>query len=155
MRGTLPALAGALLAGGCAVTADYDQARARETIWSKELAIYEARARGDLGVYLANASPRYLGWPPGWDQPSRLDKLRAGAVQMQGSNQEELTMEFADITFSGDAAVVYYDTHRTRLPTGEPVDQRFQIVHVWALENGEWKLLGAMGRTRPEALTSP
>ena len=73
----------------------------------------------------------------------------AGAAQVSGIDQEDLTMEFEAITFSGTTAVIYYGTHRTRMPDGEAVDQRFDIVHVWVREEGAWKLLGAMGRTKP------
>ncbi len=89
-----------------------------------------------------------MGWPPSWRTPSGLDLLRSAAAQMIGMDQEELTMEFEAITFSGTAAVIYYSTHRTRMPDGEAVDQRFDIVHVWSREEGAWKLLGAMGRTK-------
>ena len=98
--------------------------------------------------YVDNASEHYMGWPPGWPKPSGLDQLRAGVELMRGLDQEELAMEFGDITFSGSAAVIYYSTHRTRMPTGEAVDQRFDIAHVWAREGDEWRLLGALGRNR-------
>lgn len=131
-------------------TADYDRDQAKEEIWAKELAIYQARGRGDLQVYVDSTSDHYRGWPPGWPEPSGTQRLRAAIPSMRSANQEELTMEFADIAFSGNAAVIYYNTHRTRKPRGEPVDERFEIIHVWSRENGEWKLLGAMGRNKPE-----
>ena len=130
----------------------YDREQARAEIWEKELAIYAARGNGDLQYYVDNASEHYMGWPPGWPRPSGIDQLREGVALMRGMDQEELAMRFEDITFAGNAAVVYYSTHRTRMPGGEPVDQWFDITHVWALESGEWKLLGAKGRTK---LTSP
>ena len=144
-----------LLSGlvGCATSGrigsvGYDEDQATQDIWAKELAIYQARGRGDLQVYLDNTSSQYLGWPPGWEKPNRLDKLRSGAQLMkeQQSNQELLTMKMADITFSDDTAVVYYSTHRTRMPDGEIVDQRFEVIHVWLLEDGDWSLLGGMAR---------
>lgn len=145
----------AVAAAGCAGSnpdpGGYDEAVAREEIWAKEQAIYAARGNGDLQFYVDNASEHYMGWPPGWPTPSGIGQLHAGVEQMRGLNQEELAMEFGDITFSGNAAIIYYSTHRTRMPTGEEVDQRFDIVHVWTLEQGEWKLLGAMGRTRLSA----
>ena len=127
----------------------YDQSAAKDEIWAKEQAIYAARGRGDLQVYIDNASEHYMGWPPGWPTPSGIGQLRAGAAQMSSMDQEELAMEFEDITFSGTAAVIYYSTHRTRMPGGEAVDQRFDIVHVWVREEGAWKLLGALGRNKP------
>ena len=126
----------------------YDPAEATGEIWAKEQAIYAARGDGDLQVYVDSASDRYMGWPPGWPKPSGLDQLRAGVEQMREFDQEELTMEFGDITFSGNTAVIYYATHRTRMPGGEPVDQRFDICHIWAFEAGEWRLVGAMGRSK-------
>ena len=124
----------------------YDEAQARDEIWAKEQAIYAARGEGDLQFYVDNASEHYMGWPPGWPKPSGIDQLRAGVELMRGLDQEELAMEFGDITFSGNTAVIYYSTHRTRMPTGEEVDQRFHIAHVWALEGSGWKLVGALGR---------
>jgi Domain of unknown function (DUF4440) len=121
-------------------------ANARAEIWSKELLIYAARGRGDLDIYISNASPSYLGWPPGWATPSGLDQLRAGAAQMKTQTQEQLTMTQDAFTMSGDTAIIYYSTHRTRLPGGEAVDQRFDVTHVWVREGGQWKLLGSMGR---------
>ncbi|MYF07485.1 MAG: nuclear transport factor 2 family protein [Rhodospirillaceae bacterium] len=126
----------------------YDEAQARDEIWRREQAIYAARGNGDLQYYVDNASKHYMGWPPGWPKPSGIDQLRAGVELMRGLDQEELVMEFGDITFSGSAAVIYYSTHRTRMPTGEAVDQRFDIAHVWAREGDEWRLLGALGRNR-------
>ena len=126
-----------------------------DIIWQKELAIYKARESGDLGVYIANASEHYMGWPPGWPKPSNLDKLRAGAKGMKGMDKERLTMTYDDLTLSADGktAIIYYSTHRTSDPTGKVVDQYFQICHVWVLEGDQWKLMGAMGRTRPEPIS--
>ena len=126
----------------------YDREQATAEIWEKEQAIYAARGNGDLQYYVDNASEHYMGWPPGWPTPSGIGQLRAGVEQMRGVDQEELAMEFGGITFSGTAAVIYYSTHRTRMPTGERVDQRFDIAHVWAREEDEWRLLGALGRTK-------
>lgn len=145
-----------VLLSGCAnsipVTASYDEAKATQDIWAKELAIYEARGRGDLQVYLDSTSLKYLGWPPGWEKPNRLDKLRSGAQLMkeQKATQEELTMKMEDITFSGDTSVIYYSTHRTRMPTGEEVDQRFEVIHVWTKEDGVWNLIGGMARDKQD-----
>ena len=140
----------AVLAGACAGqppgSEDYDRAAARDEIWSKEQAIFSGRSRGDLGVYVGFTAGDYMGWPPGSPDPLGVEQLREGAEQMRGKDQEEIAMEFGDITFSGNTAVIYYSTHKTRLPDGEPVDQTADIAHVWVRETGEWKLLGALGR---------
>ncbi len=129
---------------GTARTAQTETIRAE--IWQKELMIYTARGRGDLDTYIANASAQYRGWPPSWAKPSGLDALRSDAAKMKSMNQELLEMTQEDFALSGDTAVIYYSTHRTRLPTGEAVDQRFDIAHIWVRENGQWRLLGAMAR---------
>ena len=120
--------------------------RARDVIWAKELAIYSARGNGDLDTYIANTSTRYMGWPPGWDQPSGVEQLKAGAAQMKGQSGEKLTMDLTGFTLSGDTGVIYYRTHRTQLPGGAPTNQWFHVIHVWTREQGEWKLIGALGR---------
>ena len=113
--------------GGCAPEppAQSDE-EAMAEIWAIEEGIYAGRADGDLSKYLASASPHYMGWPPGAKVPADLSMLRQMAGSVSGQDQEELELEFADFTRSGDTAIVYYHTHRTRLPTGEPVNQRFR-----------------------------
>ncbi len=131
-----------------AVDPDYEAAR--DTIWAKEIAIYEGRGNGDFGPYLNSTSEAYKGWPPGAKVPADLSGLRNMAGAVTGRDKEELTMELADFTMSGDTAVIYYHTHRTVLPTGEAVDQRYAICHVWVREDGEWRLIGALGRLKSE-----
>lgn len=123
-------------------------AAARDEIWAKEQAIYKARSNGDLNFYLQNASSGYKGWPPYSENPGGLTYLKNMAADMVGQDQEELTMELADFALSGDTAVIYYSTHRTRMPNGEPANQRYAICHVWTREADGWKLVGAMGREK-------
>ena len=151
----LNSMAFLLLAGlmaGCApeppAQSDED---AQAEIWAIEQAIYAGRADGNLRPYLNSASPHYKCWPPGAKVPADLSRLREMASSVTGQDQEELELEFADFTRSGDTAIVFYHTHRTRLPTGEPVNQRFAIIHVYAREEGAWRLVGALGRLKPEA----
>lgn len=145
------ALTLALLTTGCATQPAQSDEDALAEIWAMEQAIYAGRADGDLQPYLNAVSEHYKGWPPGAKVPADLSGLRAMAASVTGMNQEELEMELADFTRSGDTAVIYYHTHRTRLPTGEPVDQRFAIIHVYTLEEGEWRMIGALGRLKSEA----
>ncbi len=123
-------------------------AAARDEIWAKEQAIYKARGKGDLSYYVNNSSERYKGWPPYSPAPADLTNLKEMAAGMVGQNQEQLTMELADFALSGDTAVIYYHTHRTRMPNGEPANQRYAICHVWTREDGVWRLVGAMGREK-------
>ena len=131
--------------------ADAEWIAARDDIWAKERAIYNGRSEGDLSTYLDNTSSAYKGWPPGAKTPADLSGLRRMAGSMQGLDKEELTMELADFTMSGDTAVIYYHTHRTSMPDGTPADQRYAICHVWVREDGEWRLIGAHGREKTAA----
>lgn len=144
------ALVVALLMGTPATAqTEADYIAARDEIWAKEQAIYAGRGRGDLNIYVNSTSPHYKGWPPGAKVPTDLSGLKGMASAMTGLDKERLEMELADFALSGDTAVIYYHTHRTVLPNGEPTDQRYAICHVWTREDGEWKLIGALGRLKP------
>ena len=124
---------------------------ARKVIWAKELAIYKARAETGLSYYIANSSPNYIGWPPGILSPSPLSQLKKNQERVTAPNSEKLELFFDDFAMHGDTGVIYYNTHRTMLPDGTPVDQRYHIAHVWVKDtNDDWKLLGAMGRLESE-----
>ncbi|MFL2770532.1 MAG: hypothetical protein ACJZ9F_05950 [Rhodospirillaceae bacterium] len=123
----------------------------RDIIWAKEKEIYKARAKTGLDYYIANSSSSYIGWPPGLTTPSPLSQLEKNQALITKPNAERLELFFNDIAIHGDTAVIYYNTHRTMLPNGEIVDQRFHIAHVWTKDSDEdWKLLGAMGRLESE-----
>lgn len=124
-------------------------AAARDAIWEKEKRIYKGRAQGGLTYYLENTSARYVGWPPGTPKPSNLEALRRNAAKMGGNNQEKLEMSLTDFTLQDGTAVIYYETHRTMRPDGTPVDEHFEVIHVWVREAADWKLIGAMARLNP------
>ena len=91
---------------------------------------------------------RYVGWPPGIPKPSNLDTLRKSSAGFNRKNSEKLELTFTDFTLRDSTAVIYYQTHRTMLPNGTPVDERFDTIHVWVREGADWKLIGAMARPR-------
>lgn len=121
-------------------------AAARDEIWALEQAIYRGRSEGSLDAYLARVDAAYLGWPPGAPAPTGAGPLRVLARAMVGQDQERLSMELVDFTLAGDTAVIFYRTHRTRMPDGAAADQRYAICHVWRREGPEWRMLAAMGR---------
>jgi hypothetical protein len=121
-------------------------AAARDAIWAKELKIYQGRAEAGLDYYLKNTSDRYVGWPPGLARPSNLDALRKSSAGLSRKNSEKLEMTLTDFTLQDGTAVIYYQTHRTMLPNGTVVDERFDVIHVWVREGADWKLIGAMAR---------
>jgi hypothetical protein len=122
----------------------------RDALWKKEIAIYEGRSRGDLSYYVANASPAFLAWTSGTKEPFRKDALEAGLATMKGRGHEVITHQYLDISLSGDTAIFYYRNHRTRLPDGTVVDQRYDNIHVWQWTDGVWKVLASMSRHAEE-----
>lgn len=138
-----------LSGSGAAATPDDLVSKARDTIWAKEMAIYEGRSRGAIDFYLNNASPNFLAWTAGTPAPFRIDKLRASGATMRGHDQEIIKTSFRDFSLSGDTAIIYYQNHRTRLADGTVVDQTYDNIHVWQLDQGEWKVLASMSRAMP------
>lgn len=129
---------------------------AESEIWAKELAIFEGRGEGDLSNYVNSASMAYLGWPPSLEKPSTRDNLVAMAAQSSALKGEVTEITKKGFTRDGDTAIVYFLTHRTRLGVGfaeedaRDVNQYFENIHVWTLEDGEWRLIAGMARKPPE-----
>lgn len=131
------------------VAAPTGKADAQAKIWAKEQAIYAARGRGDMQPYKASIARDYAAWPPALDTPAGLQNLDALQKTMVTDNKEQLTMDLVGFVLNGDTAVIYYRTHRTRLPDGAPVDERFEVTHSWIVQDGTWKLMGGMARATP------
>lgn len=125
------------------------KAAAQAEIWEKEQAIYAARGRGDIGVYLSNTATDYLAWSPLRAQPEGNAGLNETGKALEGKDQERLTMILAGFAMNGDTAVIYYNTHRTRRSDGTPADDRFEVTHTWVREDGVWKVFGGMARATP------
>lgn len=124
-------------------------------LWQAEQAIYAARARGDLKPYIAAAARDYRAWPPFRAVPAGIEGLDQLRTQMATQTHEKLEMRFVSLALSGGAAVIYYQTHRTMLPDGTVVDERFDVTHTWAREDGRWKVLGGMARARTAPIAAP
>jgi len=122
---------------------------AQAEIWTKEQSIYRERGKGNLGPYIDNVATDYLAWPPFSATPTGVGDLRRTQPKMAIENHEELKMEFVAFAMNGNAAVIYYKTHRTRLPNGTPADERFEVTHSWVRQDGSWKVYGGMARAQP------
>lgn len=134
-------------------TAAQDVEALKARIWAKEQMIYAGRARGDLGPYIANASPNYAAFSPTAPVAHGTAGLERQQKAMVGS-QERLTMELKDFTTEGDTAVIYYITHRTTRPDGTKVDERYENIHVWVRHGDDWRLLATMPRPLSKTATS-
>jgi hypothetical protein len=118
---------------------------AQAEIWALELDIYKHRAQGNLSPYIDNIADNFLAWPPFRERPAGADGLAELEKALRIDNKEILQAVFVAFSRLGDTAV-YYRTHRTRRPDGAAVDERFDVVHVWTMVEGKWRVLGGMAR---------
>lgn len=129
-----------------------DDKSVEELIWAKEEAIFEGRGRGDLSNYLNAASDNYLGWPSVFPKPAPLARLESDSTQSSALEGEKITLTRTGFTRNGNTAITYFLNHRTKLgkgmaPEGErDVNQYYENIHVWTLEDGEWRLIAGMAR---------
>jgi hypothetical protein len=121
----------------------------RDMLWARELEIYEARGRGDLETYANRITGSFLAWPPQHASPIDATAFARQVRHFAGNGAERLTMTLTGFTADGDAALLYYTTHRTRLPDGQAADEHFEVLHVWLQRDGDWRLFGGMARARP------
>lgn len=144
------AIVAVLIAPATHAATPMTKADAQAEIWAKEQAIYKARGQGDLRPYIDNVATDYLAWPPFSAMPTGVGDLNRTQSKMAVENKEVLAMEFVGFAMNGDAAIIYYKTHRTRLPNGTPADERFEVTHSWVRQNGSWKVYGGMARAMPQ-----
>lgn len=146
-----------LIAGGALAqdpSVAYDPESDEAAVWALEEQIYRRRAVGDSRFYPSIASERYLGWPA----PAAVPIGKRWLTDFRDSGRfepgEVITVRSNGISVDGDTAISYFSTHRTRLPGGEAVDQRYENIHVWVRRGDSWELVGSMSRKlTPEDLT--
>ncbi len=148
----LPIILAAVLAQATAAPVEEAQTKeqAQAEIWAKEQSIYRARGQGNLKAYIDNVADDYLAWPPFSAVPTGVGALQQAQPKMAIENKEVLKMTFVSFARNGDAAIIYYRTHRTRLPNGSPADERFEVTHSWVRQGGQWKVYGGMARAQPD-----
>jgi len=122
-----------------------------EKIWAQELHIYEMRSGGDMGYYLSLASPGYMAWPAPAEAPLSFKKLseRIGGGQLMEAG-ELITVSKKGLSFDGDTALAFFETHRTQRAGGKAVDERFENIHVWVKRDEQWRLIANMSRAVAE-----
>ena len=118
-----------------------------EEIWTKELTIFERRATGDMGYYLSLATSGYMSWPAPALLPLSYERLSSqigdGQIMEAG---EVIAVTKKGLSFDGDTALAFFETHRTQRAGGHAVDERFENIHVWVKREGEWRLMANMSR---------
>ena len=122
-----------------------ERAADAEKIWAQELRIYEMRRGGDMGYYLSLANPGYMAWPAPADVPLSYEQLsaRIGDGQLMEAG-ERITVTKKGLSFDGDTALAFFETHRTQRAGGQAVDERFENIHVWVKRDEDWRLIANM-----------
>lgn len=117
-------------------------------IWAKEMKIYEMRRGGDMGFYLSLANPGYMAWPAPADVPFSFETLSkiVGDGQLMEAG-ERIAVTKKGMSFDGDTALAFFETHRTQRAGGEKVDERFENIHVWVKRDDDWRLIANMSRS--------
>lgn len=144
-------LSSALSAEDANLDVPSDRQADAEKIWAQELHIYEMRRGGDMGYYLSLANPGYMAWPAPADVPLSFKKLseRIGDGQLMEAG-ERITVAKKGMSFDGDTALAFFETHRTQRAGGEVVDERFENIHVWVKRDEDWRLIANMSRAVDE-----
>ncbi len=143
------AAVGLMLATVVATSAQQPDARAqvRALIWQKELTNYRGRATvAGLQSYIDSIGDDYLVWPPGRDRPIHPVELKAQNAAAAKGPREKLSLTLTDFTMHDGTAIIFYSSHKTMTATGDPVDERYDTIHVWSLYGTEWKLIGGLAR---------
>ena len=74
------------------------------------------------------------------------ETIRSFATGDEFQPGEVIDLVSDGITIDGDTAISFYTTHRTARPGGQPVDERYENIHVYVKRGEDWRLLGAMSR---------
>lgn len=122
-----------------------------DKIWAQEMKIYEMRRSGDMGYYLSLANPGYMAWPAPAEVPLSFERLskQVGGGQMMEAG-ERITVTKKGMSFDGDTALAFFETHRTQRAGGQAVDERFENIHVWVKRGEDWRLIANMSRAVDE-----
>lgn len=119
--------------------------REAESIWAKELKIFENRAAGSMEFYLSIVAENFMAWPAWAGAPvefaDMVKKFRESETFEKG---EKIIATMKGIAIDGDTAQVFFQTHRTQLPGGEQANERFNNIHVWVRRAGDWRLFSNM-----------
>jgi hypothetical protein len=124
----------------------YPDGSPEQQVWSLEKEIYRERAKGNRAHYPSLISEDYLGWPASVTDPIAYADLIDFRERGEFPPGEVIEVWSNGISIDGDTAISYFSTHRTRKAGGEPVDQRYENIHVWVQRAGEWRLLGSKSR---------
>ena len=119
---------------------------ALEEIWAMEAKIYAGRASGTMQPYVDAVSRNMLSFPFGTANPVDYDGFVESAKRFKG-DKENNRVYLKGFYLTGDnTAVIFYRAHRTVRPEGAVVDEYWDTTHIYAREEGRWRLMSSINR---------
>jgi hypothetical protein len=119
---------------------------ALEEIWAMEARIYAGRASGTMQPYVDAVSRNMLSFPFGTANPVDYAGFVESAKRFKGSQENNRVYLKGFYLTGGNTAVIFYRAHRTVRPEGTVVDEYWDTTHIYAREDGRWRLMSSINR---------
>jgi hypothetical protein len=130
------------VAAPAAMSAD----QALEQIWAIETQIYQARARGSMQPYAETVSKHMLSFGFDSANPTGYAQSQVAFKQFSGDHEHNRIYLKGFYVTGGNTAVIFTRSHRTMRPDGTAVDEYFDTTHIYAREEGRWRLMTSFNR---------
>jgi hypothetical protein len=119
---------------------------ALEEIWAMEAKIYAGRASGTMQPYVDAVSRNMLSFPFGTANPVDYAGFVESAKRFKGDKENNRVYLKGFYLTGGNTAVIFYRAHRTVRPEGTVVDEYWDTTHIYAREDGRWRLMSSINR---------
>jgi hypothetical protein len=119
---------------------------ALEEIWAMEAKIYAGRASGTMQPYVDAVSRNMLSFPFGTANPIDYAGFVESARRFKGDKENNRVFLKGFYLTGGNTAVIFYRAHRTVRPEGTVVDEYWDTTHIYAREDGRWRLMSSINR---------
>jgi len=119
---------------------------ALEEIWAMEAKIYAGRASGTMQPYVDAVSRNMLSFPFGTANPVDYAGFVESAKRFKGDKESNRVYLKGFYLTGGNTAVIFYRAHRTVRPEGTVVDEYWDTTHIYAREDGRWRLMSSINR---------
>jgi hypothetical protein len=119
---------------------------ALEEIWAMEAKIYAGRASGTMQPYVDAVSKNMLSFPFGTANPVDYAGFVESAKRFKGDKERNRIYLKGFYLTGGNTAVIFYRSHRTVRPEGTVVDEYWDTTHIYAREEGRWRLMSSINR---------
>ena len=117
-----------------------------EEIWAMEAKIYAGRASGTMQPYVDAVSKNMLSFPFGTANPIDYAAFVESARRFKGDKENNRIYLKGFYLTGGNTAVIFYRGHRTVRPEGTVVDEYWDTTHIYAREDGRWRLMSSINR---------